>query len=1056
MRKKFILLILSLGLINSAFSQRITVTGVVTSDKGEFLPGVNVFEKGTQNGTVTNLQGEYSIQIKSEDPTLFYSFIGFINKEIQVKGKNIINVTLHEDVKQLDEIVVIGYGIQKKSDLSTSVSSVSNEELVKSSKVSFDQALQGKMAGIQVTTNSGQPGGMTSVNIRGMGGLGRSEPLYVIDGVIMYDYQNNVHEGRLDYGSNVTNVLSSINPADIESIDVLKDASACAIYGSRGGNGVVIITTKRGKEGKPKISFNAKYGVQTLAKKLDVMNAVDYINFSNEARDASELLRYPYWPKNPEDFGPGTDHQDAIFRNAAYQDYNLSVSGGNSKSTYYISGSYTDQEGILINSGFERLNLKVNNDNKLTDWLNIGTSILLGQTNNDIVPHNVIGNALTRSPTLSIRTEDGMHYAGPGSFESTYTGRIGNPVLIAELNDRETINKNAIGNFYAEISFLKNFKFKTSIGIDYLLTQNSLFNPTYVEVNADTTQQPAILNTNADAAASNVSKLNTLMENTLTFNKTIDKHSFNAIVGYTAQKFDTDILLARSNGHLSNFLTTIDAGSVIGRTAQGSKHIKTYTSILGALRYNYNRKYYLTGNIRRDGSSVFPSDYKYGVFPSFSVAWRVSGENFMKPAKSVLSDLKLRGSWGMTGIDGNLQQNPEYALLGMRYTAVFDDELHQGIAPAAVINPTLRWETANQTDIGIDLGLFTNKISIIADYFYKLQKDIITDSPIPRLAGMTNGYYTNVTMQSINSAEAVNKGFEMIITYKEASTDFRYSISANFSSYKNIITKLDNPLNTLSFNGGNLVRIEEGQPVSQFYGYIYEGIFTSQDELDQLNANSPNGYYQSEGTSLGDAKFKDICSQNGDVELIFEPDGRVDAADRTFIGSPIPDFIYGASFNAEYRNFDFSMSWSGVYGNEIFNANRVDLESSSGQSNKLIVMNKRWSPDNPEGTYPRAVSSDQNLNSRNSSRYIEDGSYLKLRNLEIGYNINNNLLNKLKLSKARFYISGQNLLTFTKYTGFDPDVGKNLRTDNTGLIMGFDESFYPQSRTFLAGISLNF
>ncbi|MFP4059493.1 MAG: SusC/RagA family TonB-linked outer membrane protein [Bacteroidales bacterium] len=1056
-KKKYLYIFLALLCNVIALSaQQKVVTGTVTSAEGELLPGVNVIEQGTQNGTVTNLDGEYSIEVSVPDATLSFSFIGYLPENISTGGKDKIDVTLIEDILQLDEIVVIGYGTQKKSDVSTAISSVSNEDLVKSSKVSFDQALQGKVSGVQIITNSGQPGGMSSVNIRGMGGLGRSEPLYVVDGVIMYDYQNNVHEGRLDYGTNVTNVLSSINPADIESIDILKDASASAIYGSRGGNGVVIITTKRGKEGKPKISFNAKYGMQTLADKMELLNAEEYIAFSNEAREASGLLPYPNWPEDPAAFGPGTDYQDEIFRAAPYQDYNLSVTGGNNGSTYYISGSYTAQDGILMNSGFQRVNLKVNNDNKLTNWLDVGTSILLGQTENQLVPHDVVRNALTRSPTLPVYTSDGLNYAGPGAFESTYTGRISNPVLIAELNNRETINKNAIGNLYAELSFLQNFKFKTSIGTDYLLAQNTLFNPTYVEMPEDTTQQPAMSNLSANAAASNVSKLNTLLENTLTYDRTFGKHAVNAVMGYTAQKFETEIMLAESNGHLTNFLTTIDAGSSVGRTAQGSKRAKTYTSVLGALRYNYDRKYYLTGNLRRDGSSVFPSDYKYGIFPSFSLAWRLSGEKFMDPLRNVISDLKIRGSWGLTGIDGNLEDNPEYALLGMRYNAVFNNEVVRGIAPAAVINPTLRWESANQTDIGIDLGLFNNKLSVIADYFYKLQKDIITESPLPRLAGMTNAYYTNVTTQAINSAEALNKGFELMVSYKQASTAFKYNISVNFSTYQNKITKLDVPLTMLSFNGGNLIRIEEGYPVSQFYGYLSDGIFTSEEELDALNATSPTGYYQVAGTRVGDVRFKDIAGRDSTGAVIPIPDGRVDDADRTFIGSPIPDFVYGASFSAEYKGFDFAMSWSGVYGNELFNGNRVYLEASTDQSNKLSVMENRWSETNPTGSLPRAVASDQNLNARNSDRFIEDGSYLKLRNIEMGYALRGEWVRKTGLSNARIFISAQNLLTITNYTGYDPDIGKDLRTDNTGLIMGFDNSFYPQSRTFMAGISLNF
>jgi TonB-linked SusC/RagA family outer membrane protein len=1056
MKKQFLLLILIFSAAIQLFAQDISISGTVTSADGLPLPGVNVFEAGTSNGTITDLEGNYTLKVSNEDAILEFSFIGYLPESIKVNGNRKIDVVLNEDVLELDEIVVVGYGTQKKSDVSTAITSVDNEALVRSSKTSFDQALQGKMAGVHVTTNSGQPGGMTSVNIRGVGGLGPNEPLYVVDGVILYDYQNNIHEGRLDYGTNVTNVLSSINPADIESIDVLKDASATALYGSRGGNGVVIITTKRGKEGMARISFNTKYGVQTLANKLDLLNAAEYAQFSNDARMASEMLPYPNWPEDPAILGEGTDYQDKIFSPAPYQDYSLSVSGGNNGSNYYISGSYTSQEGIIRNTGFDRISLKVNNDNQLNKWFKLGTSILASQTDNQLVPGNIVNRAITRSPTLPVYTADGLNYAGPGVFESSYTGRIDNPVLMSELYQRQTVNRNILGNLYAEISFLKGFTLKTSVGTDYLIAQNSLFNATYVEVPSDTAQQPANLNTVANAEVSNVSKLNLLVENTLSYVKTFGKHSINSVVGYTAQKFETDILEGESFNHPSNFLTTIDAGSSTDRYAGGRKTVKTYTSVLGAVRYNYNRKYYFTANIRRDGSSVFPTNHKFGIFPSFSLAWRLTGEKFMEPLEAVVSDLKIRGSWGQTGIDGNLQQNPEYALLGMRYNAVFNNTVHQGIAPASVINPDLHWETATQTDVGIDLGLFGNKFTLVADYFYKLQEDIITNTIVPRLSGITNGYYTNPVSQAVNSAEAVNKGYELAVSYKEYRTRLKYSFGVNFSRYQNKITKLDEPIFMLSYNGGHLVRIEEGHPISQFYGYLTDGLFTSQEELDALNASSSRGYYQNVDTRLGDVKFKDIGSNDTTGVRLSEPDGYIDESDRSYIGSPIPDFVFGFNFSLEYESFDLSAAFSGVYGNELYNANRVYLEASSDQRNKMATMLDRWSVDNPDGALPRAVTSDLNLNSRNSDRFIEDGSYLKLKSIELGYSLPRDLIDRIGISELRVFLSATNVFTLTNYSGYDPDVGKYLLNDDSGLISGFDNSFYPQARTFMAGLNLNF
>ena len=1002
--------------------QTMNVTGKVTSyDDNEPLPGVNIVEKGTLNGTVTDIEGRYSIDV-AKGATLVFSSVGYTQEEINVGNRSVIDVAMTPDIKQLQELVVVGYGTQKKSDVSAAISSIEGDEIAKVPVTSFDNAIQGRIPGVVVNSNSGQPGGVNSVRIRGLGGLNDSEPLYVIDGVII---ENNNEDSRTDYNTPLTNALATLNPQDIESITILKDASATALYGSRAGNGVVLITTKRGKSGQAKLNLDAYVGIQNVDKRIDLMNAAQFAKFSNEARIAAGLDPNKNWT-NPESLGEGTDYQDAVFRTAPIQNYQLSASGGNENSTYFISAGYMDQEGVVLNSDFTRYSFRVNTDNNISEKIKIGNSLLLSHSISNNTNDGIMPSVLRRSQTIPVFHPDGIHYAGPSTYDAIYTGRSGNPVREAETSLRESFRNRMLGNVYFQAEIIHGLTFKTNVGLDYVFSNTDRFDPTYQEIPVEGT----VINQDTEASAENrkFHHSNILLENTLNYTKKIgEKHNLAFLVGYTAQKIEDKISTTRSQGHRNNNLTTVAAGeSGSTRFGSGEASAKTYASVLGRINYNYDDRYILSANIRRDGSSIFSPEHKYATFPSFSAAWRLSEEGFMTKL-SFISDLKLRFSWGQTGIDGGLGYGPHYDLLGSGFNYAFNGNEALGYAPVILINRSLKWEVATQTDIGIDLGLFEDKLQFTADYFVKDQSDVITSKVMPRTIGVLHMYWLPAPIvQQINSAQVLNEGFEMALNYRNYENELKYNIGLNFTAIDNEITKLENPESSNEFFGTNITRREEGYPLDAFYAYKTDGVIR--------NANDPALERQPKA-ELGDIKFVDV-----------NQDGVIDSEDRTFVGSPLPDFSYGFNGGINFRNFDLNMMFQGVSGNEIYNVNMVRLLASADGSNKSALMSDRWSQENPDGKYPRAHASDPNDNRRNSDRYVEDGSYLRLRNIEFGYSLSENLMNRLFMTRARVYISAQNLFTITNYSGYNPDIALN----------GIDNGIYPQAKTYTLGVNFSF
>jgi len=1049
MKRLKLLAILLLICLFKLSAQDFVVEGVVKSKSdNQPLPGVNILEKGTYNGAITDPSGKFSIKVSNEDAVLVVSFIGYATEEVALNGKKSVDIFLKEDVTALDEVVFIGYGSQKKGDVSASMVSVDGDKMERIPVASFDKALQGKASGVLVSTASGQPGGQTNVRIRGFGSLNNSEPLYVIDGVIVAP--DNV-DNRVDYGTPLMNILSTLNSNDIESINILKDASATAIYGSRAGNGVVLITTKKGKSGRARITYNGSFGTQTPTGKIDVMNATQAASFSNEARLNGGMVPYTYWSE-PDSLGAGTDWQNEIFRNAPIQNHQLSVSGGSEKSTYFLSFGYMNQEGIIHNSDFDRYSIRVNTDNKITDRIRLGNNLTLSDaTSHSISNGNVSGGvvigALNMSPTIPAYIEDetGKYFGGVGSYEALYAGRAGNPLRKALLPLRESKRQRALGNIYAEIDLLKGLTFKTSLGIDYSFSSNRSFNPSYEEKSQYPGDLPIYTDDVPDAKANKVNDANLLMENTLTYNTVFgEKHNFTSMVGYTAQSFHQDLSSASSNNHMLNELTTVGAGSLDGRSGNQTLSDKTYVSYIGRLMYNYDRKYYLTANFRRDGSSVFGSDEKFAIFPSFSAAWRISDEAFMQGLKTVISDLKIRGSWGQSGVDGSIPSGVEYPILGSKFTYIFNgSNVFTGYAPGTLPNTALRWETAQQWDIGFDLSLLNRKIQIYADYYRKRQFDIINNQPVPRLLGVVVYYYSPMGItETVNGPEVINEGFELSAEYHYSIGEFNFDIGGNFTTYKNKIEKLTADILDNNQNGSYLTLSREGYALNQFYGWVTDGIITDENDpalstVPAVNPEDPDVPVQN-GAGIGDIRFKDVSGPGG------TPDGIINDYDRTFIGSAVPDFTYAFNLTVEYKGFDFSTALQGVQGNEVYNVNMVGLLGSIDQGNKHIWMLDRYSDTNPDGKFPRAISTDPNNNDRNSDLFIEDGSYLRVQNIELGYSLPQKFLSRVNASRLRVYFMIENAFLFTDYSGYDPDVGIN----------GIDVSTYPRPRTFMFGVNL--
>ncbi len=1018
------------------FAQGNAITGTVTDGASMPIIGANVLVKGSSVGAATDFDGNYSITASAGD-VLVFSYIGFKPQEVTVGSDQTINISLEEDSQSLDEVVVVAYGTSAKKDLTGAVSTVSSEELNNFPATNVDQALQGKSAGIQVTQNSGAPGSGISVNIRGVGSFGNVTPLYVVDGFPTQD-------------------ISYLNPNDIQSISVLKDASAGALYGVRASNGVVIIETKKGTKGAMQVSVDSWAGVTARPKYIEMLDAQQFATFANDLGTAEGKNVLEEW-QNPSALN-NVNWQDYAFRNGFRMGHSISIRGGGEKLRAAFTAGLIDEQGSVIESSYKRYNVGMNMDFDVTDKFKIKADVKyaynesfqnLGQGYYNLL------KVITNVPYLSDVTGTNLPYDGKGkygAFTQTELLAQSSNVLAGALRPDNDNGRNVVlGNFSADYEFLDGFTATGNFGFNSQNYAGWGFNPKYYYNSNDN-------NPDASYNITQNTSNEVLMESLLQYDKQLGLHKINILVGASSQKTKFKNIYVNSQGFISNDIRDLTQAERISDRS-GTFGTETLASQFARLNYSYDSRYYLTATIRRDGNgNRFGSNNLYGNFPSIAASWNVDQESFMEG--SVFNQLKLRASWGETGsffgippfeflglYDGGTTQDDANYVLGGKVVA--------GLQPISLPNPDLKWETQSQVDIGIDGELFDSRLYFTADYFRKQSSDFLFQQTIPAQTGFSR--------RSVNGGNILNEGFELLVGYKKTTGDFNWDVSVNFTKVKNEIKELLGDVPYVIFptefapgfvdNWQGITRSYLGGNVGSFYGYRADGIFQTQGEIDALNSAAPEGVYQSAQTAPGDRKFRDL---NGD--------GFVTPADREVIGSPVPDFFGGLNFSASYKNFDLGIEIYGTYGNDILNFTRVEQETAGGYgldnaytNISVDYFNNRWTPTNPSNEYARAVVADVNKNNRASDHFIEDGSYLRLRNLKFGYSLPAPTIEKLGLSSLKFYLSAQNLITLTSYSGWDPEIGQvSDFNGNAGVqSRGIDFASYPITPIFTMGVNLN-
>jgi len=991
----------------------VAISGKVTDDAGDPLPGVSVMVKGTQQGTATDATGEYKLTLSSLPASLVFSFVGYISKEMQVTSQSYLSVKLAADTKALEEVVVVGYGTVKKSDLTGSVSKIGEGNIKATPIVSLDRAMQGRAAGVQVVSNSARPGGSSTIRIRGSGSVNASnDPLYVVDGF-------------------PTDNLNSINPNDIESIEILKDASATAIYGSRGSNGVVMVTTKHGKAGKTVVSYEGYYGVQSVRRKIPLLNGQQFAEFVNEAQVNNGGT--PYFDGSnadrplPSAIGEGTNWQDAIIQNAPIQNHQLGISGGSEKSRYAISFGYYDQGGIIKNSDFKRYTLRSNIDTDISSRIKVGLTFQGAYTENNDAQTEPTGNlaytgvisaALNYSPTFKQYNDNGTYYKNQGQLNGLGAD---NPLSLLNEFTNKTSAIRLLANSFVDIKIMDGLNLRSSLGADvqtsrlnYYVTRNAIVGASVL----------------GSAAITSTQRLNWLNENTLNYTKTFNpKNSFSALVGYTIQEIKAENSVARANTFSDDFAeyNNLAAGStLIAPSSTASEW--ALISYLARVNYGYDDRFLFTLTGRRDGSSRFGPNRKQGFFPSGALAWKLHNEKWFSNIPAI-TEAKLRTSYGLSGN----QEIGNYQYLANISSApyVIGGVLNTGSATAGIANPDLRWEKNAQFDIGLDLALFRNRISISADYYYKKTSDLLFNVGVPTSSGFST------TLKNIGSVQ--NKGLELALnTINIDKGGLRWSSEFNITFNRNKILTLDGRQEfrtgsdaTISNTSQNPILLRVGSELGNYFGLVMDGIFQNQSEVDNSAQKT---------AKPGDIRYIDR-----------DGNGAINDDDRDILGSANPDFFGGINNTVSYKGFEFNIFVQGSYGNEILNYGSFDQLNFTGGNNQSARVLDRWTPTNPSNTIPRA-------NAAGGSRllstlHVEDGSYLRFKNISLGYNLPQNLRNKLHAQAAKVYVAAQNLFTLTKYTGYDPEVN---RYGSSSLSQGIDYGGYPASKTILVGLNLTF
>lgn len=990
--------------ILSPLKIEISVSGKVTDEEYNPLVGVNIQVKGTNKGTSTDFDGNYTLQNVDETATLIFSYVGYHTQEIEVAGRTIIDIQLTSDAQLLDELIVVGYGTQKKSDLTGAVSSIKSEELSAYPAISGIQAMQGRAAGVQIQANNGAPGSSMKIRIRGGTSINaNSDPIFVVDGF-------------------VGGVMPP--PEDIASIEILKDASATAIYGSRGANGVVMITTKHGTAGKSKIEFNSSYSFQREINRLDLLNASQFVDYVSEARP------------NFQSRGANTDWQDLIFRDGGIQNYQLALSGGSESVKYYLSGSYFDQKGVVRNSDFDRISVTSNIDIDATSKLKIGLNLFAERTGSN-----------------GVRTQEGSGGLTPGVISSAFKFEPDQPIYnddgtftTARLNDphdnpyaivTQLVNENSSdrfqGNVFAQYDLLDNLSFRTSFGATTNNSRTGEFSPTTVTEGR---------NVGGDASIDASKNTLLLTENYFTYNQKIGSISnLQAVAGYSYQESIGEGWSAHGQSFISDAFSYWGLGSSsIWQSPNSNLTEWVISSFYGRLNYSFDERYLFTFNARYDGSSNFGKNNRWAFFPSGAIAWNMNKEDFLKNS-NLISFWKWRVSYGQTGN----QAIAPYQTLA-RFSPIFsviDNSIVNAVRPSSVANDNLTWETTSQLNIGTDIGLWDDRVTFTAEYYNMLTSDLLFSVQLPQ--------YSGYTTQLQNIGQVRNSGFEFTLNSRNLTGAFEWSMGINLSHNKNEIVSLPDGDDIFYGSGpghmvglGNTQILREGHAVGSFYGWIYDGVYQEGDQF------LPGAGFEKEP---GGEKFRDINGKNEQGDLTGQPDGTLNNDDRTIIGNPHPDFIWGWNNEFKYKGFDLNVFLQSSIGNDILSYTLMELNLMSAINNSTTAALDRWTPTHTNTDVPRAFSG---RTRRVSTRWIYDGSYIRLKNIALGYNLNLSELSRVNISKVRIYLSAQNIFTITDYEGYDPEV--NYRTggaSNGNRNLGLDYGSYPNAKSYTLGLNIS-
>lgn len=1021
-------LLLMLGGLTGLYAQS-TVSGTVTeAGSGTPLESTSVVVQGTSQGVLTDASGSFSIQAAPSD-TLLISYIGYQPQKVAVAGRSNISVSLVEAVTSTDEVIVIGYGTQGRSQVTNAISKVNAEEISSLPVVSAEQALQGRAAGVTVV-NNGSPGQGATIRIRGMNSVNANDPLFVIDGV-------------------PAGGLNEINPEDIESIEIAKDASAAAIYGSRASGGVVFITTKRGEAGKAQVSFDGYYGVQSLVNSFDLLNTEQYVDYATELQQNAGLS-VPSRLEDPAfldgsayvNINNNVNYLDELFRDAPIQDYNVSVSGGSQNADYYVSAGYLNQQGVISNTGFERYSFRTNTNFNLGK-VTFGQRLNLAYTQRDNertsgTNRSAIEHAIKAAPYLPIYQEDGETFLGPDLVDNNDAE---NPMRVQNLGLNQTNVLKLLGNLYLDWEIIEGLNLRQTFGVDMSYGFDNAFSPAFRD-GAFHERQFAILNQTRRQFISPISTT------TLTFDRGFGDHHINALAGYEAQYTRSEFLQGQGENNITSDLQTLN--SFANEFNNGEVVEDQLISYFGRVNYSYANRYILQASIRRDGFSRFGPANKWGVFPSVSAGWNIHEEAFLDNL-SALSTLKLRGSWGITGNAFALGRYEYQPTVNLNFNYGLGGALAQGALIGDLPNENLAWEAQQMINIGVDFGVLNDALTFSVEYYDNTTEDMLLTVNLPPSMGFTSS-------PRANTGEVRSNGFEFTANYFANPTkDFSYSISANFATQANELVSLGqgNPLFAINYEGDQLKRAVEGEALYHFFGWRVDRLFQADDFVTDPDGNLVlrDGIPTQPAAQPGDIKFQDIAGAPDENGNPTGPDGVIDANDRVNLGNAQPTYLYGLNGNFRYKNFELTLFFQGQGGNYIYNTNRFELEGMTRVFNAGTAVLDRWTPENTDTDIPRAITGDPNRNVRASDRFLERGDFLRAKLVRFGYTFDNTKVTFA--NRLHVYVASQNLFTITNYTGLDPEIGTRQGLNgNTGL--GIDFGQYPQARTFMVGVNANF